>query len=281
MHAPASVVAQGAGWADGRKYPVCVLRVPPLWWHKVCGLGWQTSCLAWQEWLRAHAHCAACQHLRDHMAHRVRRLCRAGYRAVWDTVPCGIPCCAGYHAARDTMLRVVPCRVGYRAVRDTVPCGISCRAGYRAVRDTVPCGIPCHAGYRERPRSNQTISVEFRRTRVGSFELLTAVVGGAAIAIWEAVCTRTAVCARSLPLERLGLPRQVPLRVQRRVQRGRGGELRARRLVGVRREGQVVLRTLPLTARARPHIYVYIRMYIRPAAEAEYTSLRIVTRAIR
>ena len=29
-------------------------------------------------------------------------------------------------------------RAGYRAVRDTVPKGIPCRAGYHAVRDTVP-----------------------------------------------------------------------------------------------------------------------------------------------
>ena len=28
--------------------------------------------------------------------------------------------------------------VGYRAVRDTVPCGIPCRVGYRAVWDTTP-----------------------------------------------------------------------------------------------------------------------------------------------
>jgi hypothetical protein len=42
----------------------------------------------------------------------VRISCRvcAGYRAVRDTVPCGIPCRAGYQ-----------CRAGYRAVRDTVP----------------------------------------------------------------------------------------------------------------------------------------------------------------
>jgi hypothetical protein len=43
------------------------------------------------------------------------------------------PLLCGYHAV---------C-VGYRAAWDTVPCGIPCRAGYRAVRDTVPCGIPC------------------------------------------------------------------------------------------------------------------------------------------
>jgi hypothetical protein len=50
--------------------------------------------------------------------------CRVGYRAVWDTVPCGIPCSV-----------------------DTVPCGIPCRAGYRAVWDTVLCGLRCCVGY--------------------------------------------------------------------------------------------------------------------------------------
>ena len=53
-------------------------------------------------------------------AHEGRYPCRAGYHAVRDIMPCGIP----------------------------VPCGISCRAGYHGL--TVPCGLlcwrPCHAG---------------------------------------------------------------------------------------------------------------------------------------
>ena len=34
--------------------------------------------------------------------------CRGRYRAVWDTVPCGIPCRAGYRAAWDTAWDTVP-----------------------------------------------------------------------------------------------------------------------------------------------------------------------------
>jgi hypothetical protein len=47
------------------------------------------------------------------------------------------------------MPRGIPCRAGYRAVRDTMLCGIPCR-GDDTMRDTVPCGIRlrelvCHA----------------------------------------------------------------------------------------------------------------------------------------
>jgi hypothetical protein len=38
------------------------------------------------------------------------------------------------------------CRAGYHAVRDAMPCGIPCRAGCHAVRDTMPCGMPCRGG---------------------------------------------------------------------------------------------------------------------------------------
>ncbi len=37
--------------------------------------------------------------------------------------------------------RVMPCRAGYRAVRDTVPCGIPCHVGYRAASGTIVCQV--------------------------------------------------------------------------------------------------------------------------------------------
>ena len=66
-------------------------------------------------------------------------------RPAWCREPRSSPLRALTHlhkrrAARDAVPRAIPCRAGCRAVWDTLP-----RAGYRAVWDPVPRGILCRA----------------------------------------------------------------------------------------------------------------------------------------
>ncbi len=59
--------------------------------------------------------------------------------------------------------RAIPCRAGYRAVRDTVPCEIPCRAGYHAARDTMP-QPPCRRCARARARLGGSAPASRSRT---------------------------------------------------------------------------------------------------------------------
>jgi hypothetical protein len=102
----------------------------------------------------------------------VRYRARAGYRAVRDTVPCGIPCCAGYRAVRDTTQWVRSSPDSAWRMRFAMPCDDrrdvmrealrECAARPHARRVVVPSTLGCAV---RRCRTHRLASAISRRVR--------------------------------------------------------------------------------------------------------------------